>query len=138
MSDPLVLPVGVSVAIVAFLLSLLPAGFFLWVWYLRNRDRSLPAASLALAFAIGGALVLPAFFLEQWAHDLWNIVSPSTTRYYSGGVLPVITVFDVAMPAFATFGIVAVVEEGLRYAVLRYWLKRSVAVDQVFDGLLLG
>lgn len=138
MADPLILPVGVSVAIVAFLLSLLPAGFFLWVWYLRNRDRSLAAASIALAFAVGGALVLPAFFLEQWAHDIWNIISPATSRYYSGGILPVITVFDVAMPALATFGVVALVEEGLRYIAMRYWLKRSRTVDQVFDGLLIG
>ncbi|HLC49194.1 MAG TPA: PrsW family glutamic-type intramembrane protease [Candidatus Andersenbacteria bacterium] len=138
MSDPLVLPVGVSIAIVAFLLSLLPAGFFLWVWYLRNRDRSLPAGTIAQAFGIGMLIVWPAFLLEKKAHQLWQIVSPATEQYYSGSVLPLISLQDIVLPALATFLIVALVEEGLRYGVLRYWIKRSKKIDQVFDGLLIG
>jgi protease PrsW len=138
MSDPIILPVGVSIGIVAFLLSLLPAGFFLWIWYLRNKDRSLPSKTIAQAFALGMVLVWPAFLLEQKAHELWRIVSPSTERYYGGNVLPIIHIQDIVLPALATFLIVALVEEGLRYASMRYWIRRSKKIDQVFDGLLIG
>src|SRR3990167_7600579 len=130
MSDPLVLPVGVSIAIVAFLLSLLPAGFFLWVWYLRNRDRSLPAKSIAQAFCLGMLIVWPAFLLEEKAHQLWQILSPSTEHYYGGNVMPIIHIQDLLLPAIATFLIVALVEEGLRYVTLRYWMKKSKTIDQ--------
>ena len=138
MSGPLSLPVGASLGIVAFLLSLLPAGFFLWVWYLRNRDRSLSAPAVATAFGIGMALVVPAYYLEKLAHGLWKIISPGTEHYYSGNVLPIISVTDILLPALATFLIVATVEEGLRYGVMRFWMKRSLTIDQVFDGLLIG
>lgn len=138
MNDPIALPAGVSIGIVAFLLSLLPAIFFLWMWYLRNRDRSLPAGSIALAFAIGGILVEPAFLLERAADNLWQIISPYTEHYYGGAVLPLLRVQDILYPALATFLIVAVVEEGLRYTAMRFWMKRSRTIDQVFDGLLIG
>lgn len=138
MSDPIILPLGVSIGIVAFLLSLLPAGFFLWIWYLRNRDRSLPASTMTQAFVLGMVLVWPAFLLEQKAHELWQIVSPATERYYGGNILPIIMLQDVLLPALATFFIVALIEEGLRYGAMRYWMKRSKTIDQVFDGLLIG
>lgn len=138
MTNSIVLPVGVSIGIVAFLLSLLPAVFFLWMWYLRNRDRSLPALSIALAFGIGALLVEPAFLLERGADSIWSIVSPGTEYYYGGAVLPLIHLQDILLPALATFLIVAVIEEGLRYGAMRFWMKRSRTIDQVFDGLLIG
>jgi len=138
MGDPIVLPVGVSIAIVAFLLSLLPAGFFLWMWYLRNQTRSVPASTIAMAFMIGLVLVWPAFWLEKKADQLWQILSPSTEHYYGGAILPLLSVVDVAMPAFATFFIIAPIEEGLRYLAMRIWMRRSKKINQVFDGLLIG
>lgn len=138
MSDPIILPSGASLGIVAFLLSLLPAGFFLWVWYLRNRDRTLSAPTIAIAFVIGMILVGPAYVLEQQAHSLWAIMSPGTEHYYGGSALPIISVADLVFPALGTFLIIATVEEGLRYVVMRIWIARSRAVDQVFDGLLIG
>lgn len=138
MTNFITLPVGVSIGVVAFLLSLLPAVFFLWMWYLRNRDRSLPAVSIALAFGIGALLVEPAFLLERGADSVWGIVSPGTEYYYAGAVLPLIHLQDIFLPALATFLIVAVIEEGLRYGAMRFWMKRSRTIDQVFDGLLIG
>lgn len=138
MSDPIILPIGISIGIVAFLLSLLPAGFFLWIWYLRNKDRSLPSRTIARGFCLGMALVWPAFLLEQKAHELWQIISPATERYYGGNVLPIIHMKDFLLPALATFLIVALIEEGLRYVSMRYWIRRSKKIDQVFDGLLIG
>ena len=52
--------------------------------------------------------------------------------------MPIIHIQDLLLPAIATFLIVALVEEGLRYVTLRYWMKKSKTIDQVFDGLLMG
>lgn len=138
MTEPIVLPAGVALAIIAFLLALLPAGLFFWLWYLRRSDRPVPGHAMALAFGVGIALVIPAFWLEDFARSLWQIVSPGTAHYFEGAVLPLASLPDVLLPALATFLIVALVEESLRYIVLRFWIRRSAAVDQVFDGLVLG
>lgn len=138
MTGEVLLPNGLALGIIAFLLSLLPAGFFIYLWYLRNRDRTIPAWSIALAFVTGMFLVIPAFQIEDIAERLWQIISPSTAHFFAGPVLPLQGWVDVLLPAIGTFVVVATVEEGLRYIVMRVWLKYSALVDQVFDGLLLG
>ncbi len=132
------LPIGVSFSIIAFLLSLLPAGLFIWLWYLRRHDRPVPVQTVTLSFLAGMILVWPAFKLEGWASKLWNILSPETAHYFIGAVLPLRNLEDIILPAVGTFVIVATVEEGLRYLLLRVWLKRSKVIDQVFDGLVVG
>lgn len=138
MVGPLSLPLEAAFAIIAFLLSLLPAGLFIWLWYLRRHDRPVPVTTVGLAFLIGLALVWPAFRLEEFASAAWFWVSPGTAHNFVGAALPLQTVRDVLLPAVGTFFIVATVEEGLRYIVLWLWLKFSRAVDQVFDGLVVG
>lgn len=138
MTTPIVLPDGVSFAVIAFLLSLLPAGLFIWLWYLRRNDRPVPVNTVSLAFLIGMILVWPAFKLEELFSNYWYVVSPSTAHYFAGAVLPLQDLRDVFFPAIGTFVVVATVEEGLRYLVLMYWLRRSNVVDQVFDGIVLG
>lgn len=138
MTQGIILPPGVSIAIIAFLLSLLPASLFMWLWYLRRTDRSVAASSVALAFLLGLGLVPLAFFAEQYAAQTWQNLSPATFLYFSGSALPLQSLKDVGLAALGTFGIVAVIEEGLRYVVLRVWLTRSRVVDQVFDGLVIG
>lgn len=138
MTEPIVLPPGVAVAILAFLLSLLPAGLFLWVWYLRHHKRPVSGMSVALAFLSGIVLVYPAFLLERWAGRTWVANWPDTAHYFEGAVLPLQTLGDVLWPALGTFLIVALVEEGLRFLLLLGWFRFSSSVDQVFDGLLIG
>jgi protease PrsW len=137
-NETILLPPGVAIAILAGLLSLLPAGLFLWLWYLRRHDRPVPASAIAIAFLLGVALVLPAFQLEKMAPRLWEYLSPDTVNYYDSALLPLQTVADVLLPAVGTFLIVALVEEGVRYLALLAWFRRSRVVDQVFDGLLIG
>lgn len=132
------LPLETAFAIIAFLLSLLPAGLFIWLWYLRRHDRPVPVTAVGLAFLIGLALVWPAFQLEEAASAAWFWVSPGTAHNFVGAALPLQTMRDVLLPALGTFLIVATVEEGLRYLILWVWLKFSRAVDQVFDGLVVG
>lgn len=138
MTDPIVLPPGLSLAIIAFLLALLPAGLFLWLWYLRRHDRPVPGQTIALAFGVGLALVIPAFWIEDFFRGLWQLASPATVHHFEGAVLPLLSLTDVLLPALATFFIVALTEEGLRYLVLRVWIRRSGSIDQIFDGLALG
>jgi len=138
MTQGIALPPGVALGIIAFLLSLLPAGFFIWFLYLRRRSRSIRAGAVALAFAAGLALVIPSFQLEDMAQKAWLAVSPQTAHYFAGAVLPLQSWRDILLPAIGTFVAVATIEEGLRYITMRIWLRRSKIVDQVFDGLLLG
>lgn len=138
MSEVIILPPGVSIAILAFLLSLLPAALFIWVWYLRRHDRSVPGSAVAIGFTVGLALVIPAYFLEKKAPLLWEAISPSTAHYFNGAIYPLLSVSDVIYPAIGTFLIVALVEEGVRYIALWLWFRWSKAIDQVFDGLVIG
>jgi len=138
MVEPVVLPAGVAVSSIAFLLSLLPAGLFLWLWYLRRIDRPVPTSAVVQAFVFGGLIVGVAAYLERWLGGVWKILSPATAHYVNGPILPLQGPLDILLPAVGTFFIVAAVEEGLRWAVLGVWLRRSSAVDQVFDGLVLG
>ncbi len=138
MIGPLTLPLEVALAIIAFLLSLLPAGLFIWLWYLRRHDRPVPITTVGLAFILGLALVWPAFRMEEFASTAWFWVSPGTAHNFVGAALPLQTMRDVLLPALGTFLIVATVEEGLRYILLWLWLKYSKTVDQVFDGLVVG
>lgn len=139
MPDPIILPPGTALAVIAFLLSLLPAGFFVWLLYLRRRDETLPASLVAGAFVSGIALVVPAFWLEDMAARGWDIFFPATAHYFAGAPLPLLFWQDAALPALGTFLVVAVVEEGLRYGLLKSWLRLARnSVNQIFDGLLIG
>jgi RsiW-degrading membrane proteinase PrsW (M82 family) len=138
MEQALALPPGVALAIIAFLLSLLPASLFIWMWYLRRHDRAVPGKTIAIAFLGGMFLVLPAFKLEDLAQQAWLVISPTTAHYFSGAILPLEGPVDVLLPALGTFAVVAVVEEGLRYLFMFWWIKRSKVIDQIFDGLMIG
>src|SRR3989344_3272542 len=138
MGEAVSLPPGVAFAIIAFLLSLLPAGLFLWLWYLRRHDRPVPTGTIVGAFLVGLGLVWPAFQLEEAASRLWYRLSPATAHNFMGPTLPLQTALDLALPALGTFFVVATVEEGLRYLALQIWVRRGRTIDQVFDGLVLG
>jgi len=137
-AEPIVLPPGVAIGVLAFLLSLLPAALFVWLWYLRRQDRPVPAGTIGIGFALGMVLVVPAFFLERQAPVWWTWLSPSTAHYFDGALLPLQTVGDILLPAVGTFIIIATIEEGLRYLGLFWWFRKSKDIDQVFDGLLVG
>lgn len=138
MNGSIVLPPGVALGIIAFLLSLLPAALMIWVWYLRHHERPISGRAVALAFGAGMALVFPAFQLENLAGRYWQAISPSTAHNFISAVLPLQSIWDVLLPAIGTFVVVATVEEGVRYLLLRFWIARSSVIDQVFDGLVIG
>lgn len=138
MPGEIILPPGVALGIIAFLLALLPSTLMIWMWYLRRHDRPIPGRAVALAFGAGMVLVFPAFQLESFAGRYWQAISPATAHNFIGAVLPLQSLWDVLLPAIGTFFIVAAVEEGLRYLLLRVWIARSNVIDQVFDGLLVG
>ena len=138
MAEPISLPPGAAFTIIAFLLSLLPAGMFIWLWYLRRVDRPVPTNTVTISFIAGMILVWPAFKLEEAAAGYWYDFSPSTAHYFAGAVLPLQGLGDIILPALGTFLVVATVEEGLRYLVLRLWYRKEKDIDQVFDGLVLG
>jgi RsiW-degrading membrane proteinase PrsW (M82 family) len=138
MAEVITLPPGVALSVLAFLLSLVPAGLFLWLWYLRRQDRTVPAGPVAIGLVSGMILVAPAFYLETWVAQLWETYFPATVHYFQGTFLPVQSWSDILLPAAGTFLVVAMIEEGLRYILLLGWFKVSHQMDQVFDGLVIG
>ncbi len=138
MDQTILLPAGVSLAILAFLLSLLPAGLFLWLWYLRRHDRPVPIRAVLYGMAVGVAIVAPAFFFESRTQALWGYLSPTTVHNFDGALLPLQRPLDIILPAIGTFLVVALIEEGLRFGALYFWFRRSRSVDQIFDGLVIG
>lgn len=138
MDQAILLPAGFSLAILAFLLSLLPAGLFLWLWYLRRHDRPVPIRAVLYGMVVGVAIVAPAFFFESRTHALWEYLSPTTAHNFDGALLPLQQPLDIILPAIGTFLVVALIEEGLRFAALFFWFRKSRAVDQIFDGLVIG
>ena len=133
-----VLPSGLALGIIAFLLSLLPAAFFVWFWYLRRQQRALPPRTVALAFLGGIGLVPIAFWLEAGAERLWRVFSPSTVHLFHTTPVPLVSLADAILPAVAAFLVVALAEEGGRYLLMKYWFRFSKYVDQVFDGMVIG
>lgn len=136
--EPAVFSPQTALGIIAFLLSLLPAGFFIWLWYLRSHNRSVKPISITLAFLAGIASVPVAFSIEDAAHRLWQQFFPATAHYFEAPILPLQSIIDILLPAVGTFLVVATVEEGIRYVILRIWFWRSKRIDQIFDGLLIG
>ena len=138
MTEAITLPPGVAVGILAFLLSLLPAGLFIWLWYLRRHDRPVPILLVVQGFIGGMILTMVALKLEQWTERFWLFWSPETAHYFGGAILPLRSPVDILLPAVATFLVVALIEEGLRYGTLFVWFRLTRSMDQVFDGLVLG
>src|SRR3989344_7278897 len=100
-----------ALGVIAFLLSLLPASFFIWFWYLRRKVHTTKASLIGWAFLAGLILVLPAFWLEDAAEAFWETISPTTAHYFGGAVPPLRSWTDVFLPAMGTFLVVATVEE---------------------------
>lgn len=138
MAEPIELPPGVAFAIIAFILSLVPAGLFLWLVYLRRTDRPVPLSAVASAFGAGLGLVMVAYYAEKFVSSWWGNFSPTTAHYMAGPLFPLQGLPDLLFPALAAFGVIAAIEEGIRYVVLYLWFRKSKAVDQIFDGLVLG
>ncbi|MBN1241277.1 MAG: PrsW family intramembrane metalloprotease [Spirochaetales bacterium] len=99
-------------------LAALPAAALIGWAIFRDRERPEPVGALLKAVAFGFIATLPAIFIEPFA-DLPSYRLPWP--------------LDAAWRAFV---VAALVEEGLKFALVRLWIFRSKAFDEVMDGIV--
>lgn len=128
----------VSLVVLAALLSLLPVVLLFWVYYLREREPSVPGRTVTRFFAAGMLTVVPAIFFESGAHALAGEVSPVVASAFFTEFFSVHGLKDLILAFFIAFGVVALVEEGFRFFLLRFLFRKSAELDQVVDGLQVG
>ncbi len=128
----------VSLVVLAALLSLLPVVLLFWIYYLREREPSVSSRVVTRFFAAGMFTVLPAIILESGAHAVTQEVSPILAGAFFTEFFAVRNVPELLLAFVVAFGVVALVEEGFRFLVLRFIFRRSAELDQVVDGLQVG
>lgn len=128
---------NISLIVLAGLLSLLPVTLLFWVYYLREREPSVPGRVMTRFFAGGMFAVLPAVLLERLAYR-FSQVHPATASAFFTDFIALDSPLDLALAFVVAFGVVALIEEGVRFFVLRFLLHRSPEIDQVSDGLQVG
>ncbi len=99
-------------------LAALPAALLIGWILLRDRARPEPPGAVLKAVAFGFLASIPAILIEPIV-DLPARVFPWP--------------LDAAWRAFA---VAALVEEGLKYALLRFWLFRAKSFDEAMDGIV--
>lgn len=129
---------SLSVAVLAALLSLLPVTILFWAYYLRERTPSVPGRVITRFFAVGMAAVVPALLVERFVFSSVQRFSPVAASLFFAESFPLETLRDLLLAVAVSFGLVALVEEGFRFLLLRSLLRRSAELDQVVDGLHVG
>lgn len=128
----------VSLTVLAGLLSLLPVVILFWVYYLKEGEPSVPGRAITRFFAVGMLAVGPAIVLERSVYAVSKSVSPVAASALFTEFSQLGGVGDLILALVAAFGVVALVEEGVRYALLRFLVRRTGEIDQVIDGIQLG
>lgn len=128
----------VSLVVLAALLSLLPVVLLFWLYYLREREPSVTSRTVTRFFAAGMLTVLPAILFESGAHVFTRQVSPIFASAFFTEVFAVQSARDLFLAVLVAFGVVALVEEGFRFLVLRFVFRKSTDLDQIVDGLQVG
>lgn len=128
----------ISLVVLAALLSLLPVVSLFWIYYLREGEPSVPGRTVTRFFMAGMFTVLPAILLESSVHALAEEFSPVVASAFFTEFFSVQGAKDLFLAVFVAFGVVALVEEGFRFLLLRFLLRRSAELDQVVDGLQIG
>lgn len=128
---------NVSLIILAGLLSFLPVAILLWVYYLREREPTVQGPVIIRFFFSGMLTVLPAIFFERSIYQL-SQAHPATASAFFTEFVSLERPLDLALAFVAAFGVVALVEEGVRFFLLRFLFRRAQELDQVVDGVQVG
>jgi len=94
-------------------LSLLPGALLLWFFYKKDAGDAEPKTTVLLAFIMGMIAIVPAIILE----------------YALGATREVPRIYE-------TFIAIALVEEGIKYVVVRYWAARQKEFSELYDGVV--
>ncbi|MDO8511817.1 MAG: PrsW family intramembrane metalloprotease [bacterium] len=128
----------VAIAIIAGLLSLLPVVIMLWFYYVRQKQPSVSGTSMFRFFSIGVIAVIISVLLEKGVFLLWQFISPITAEKFFSDNVSMGNTIELFFAAGVTFGIVAIIEEGTKYLLMRRLIWRTYDLDQIIDGVQLG
>ncbi len=128
----------VALSVLAGLLSLLPVVILFWVYYLKEGEPSVPGRVIFRFFASGMLAVLPAILLERGIYIASREVSPVAASAFFTEFFTLEHLTELGIAFVIAFGVVALVEEGVRYVLLRFLFWRTAEIDQIVDGLQVG
>lgn len=128
----------VSLTVLAGLLSLLPVVILFWVYYLKESKPSIPGRAIARFFAAGMLAVGLAIILERSVYAFSKGVAPAAASALFIDVFHLRDAGELLLALAVAFGVVALVEEGVRYLLLRFLVRRTGEIDQVIDGIQVG
>lgn len=127
-----------SIIVLAGLLSLLPVVVLFWTYYLRERTPSVPGRVVTKFFALGMFTVVPAVLIERLVFFSAQRFSPVATSTLFAESYSLASFEDLLLAFMISFGVVALVEEAVRFLLLRFLLQQTPEVDQIIDGLQVG
>ena len=105
---------------ILLVLAIAPSIYLLWFFYNSDRYKHESKKLLAVTFALGALMILPAIFLELFA----KILFPEGTT-----LLGVFVYFLLEVALF---------EEGLKFFAVRIYAYNSKMFNEPMDGLILG
>ncbi len=129
---------SIALAIIAGLLSLLPVMILFWVYYMREKQPTVPGRAIVKFFTLGAAAVglsLAMEYAEQWA---WYRFSPNTIHFFYAQNVAYDSILYVLLAFLVQLLFVALAEEGFKYLLMRRALSRTADADQLIDGVQLG
>ncbi len=129
---------SIAIVVIAGLLSLLPVMVLLWIYYVRERQPAVRGPVMTQFFAVGMVTVVLAILLESSVHALWNRLSPSTVSAFFIEGVSAESVAELLTAIAVSFGIIALIEEGTRYILMRTLFERTTEFNQIIDGVQLG
>ncbi|TSC72724.1 MAG: hypothetical protein G01um101438_441 [Parcubacteria group bacterium Gr01-1014_38] len=129
---------AIALTVLAGLLSLLPVVVLFWVYYLKEGEPSVPGRVVLRFFATGMLTVLPAILLERGVYLVSRQISPIAASAFFTEFFTLERVTELFVAFALAFGVVALVEEGVRYVLLRVLFQRAVEIDQIVDGVQVG
>jgi RsiW-degrading membrane proteinase PrsW (M82 family) len=129
---------SIAIVVIAGLLSLLPVVALLWVYYVRERKPSVRGSSIAQFFILGMLAVGVAVILERAVYAIWDTTSPATSGAFFAEYTFLNNPRGVALAGLVSFGIIALIEECVRYFLFGELFRRTDDFDQLIDGVQYG
>ncbi len=138
METPSILPDSIAITIIAGLLSLLPTVVLLWIYYVRERQPTISGSGIAKFFSIGLVSVGFSVVLEKSIYSLWKFLSPSSSQMFFTENISFGSITSILIAAGVSFVVVALIEEGVRFLLSGYMIRRVIELNQIIDGVQLG
>lgn len=129
---------SVAIVVIAGLLSLLPVVVLLWIYYVREQQPTVRGKTMAEFFFLGMLSVGAAVILERLVYMGWKTFAPSTASVFFAEDLSFGDIPSILTAAAVSFGTIALIEEGVRYILMRRAVRRTREFDQIIDGIQYG